>query len=89
MHHVEVDVQRVSGSFSLRFLDGLTNVYHGVQNVIVRVSHKTRPSAHSASDDGASCAIMMEILRVVSQSSEPLVHNLILLFNGAEENLMQ
>lgn len=32
---------------------------------------------------------MLEILRIISQSDKPLVHNIIFLFNGAEENLMQ
>jgi putative aminopeptidase FrvX len=41
------------------------------------------------SDDGASCAIMLEILQIITQMNQPLKHNLILLFNGAEENLMQ
>jgi acetylornithine deacetylase/succinyl-diaminopimelate desuccinylase-like protein len=41
------------------------------------------------SDDGASCAIMLEILQIITQMDHPLKHNLILLFNGAEENLMQ
>lgn len=41
------------------------------------------------SDDGASCAVMLEILRVILQSSQPLLHNIIFLFNGAEENLLQ
>lgn len=41
------------------------------------------------SDDGASCAIMLEILRVISLKEVPLVHNIIFLFNGAEENLLQ
>nr|CAD7425172.1 unnamed protein product [Timema monikensis] len=41
------------------------------------------------SDDGASCAIMLEILRVITQTNTPLKHNLVLLFNGAEENFMQ
>nr|CAD7263210.1 unnamed protein product [Timema shepardi] len=41
------------------------------------------------SDDGASCAIMLEILRVITQTNMPLKHNLVLLFNGAEENFMQ
>ncbi|KAJ4449772.1 hypothetical protein ANN_01176 [Periplaneta americana] len=43
----------------------------------------------SGSDDGASCAIMLEILEIITQMDKPLKHNLILLFNGAEENLMQ
>jgi len=41
------------------------------------------------SDDGASCAVMLEILQIITQLDHPLKHNLILLFNGAEENLMQ
>ncbi|XP_046389078.1 endoplasmic reticulum metallopeptidase 1-like [Ischnura elegans] len=106
VHRVEVDVQHPSGSFPLRFLDGLTNVYHNVQNVIVRISpadadkrspysllvnchFDTVADSPGASDDGASCAIMMEILRVITQSNRPVTHSLILLFNGAEENLMQ
>lgn len=34
---IELDVQKVSGSFALKFLDGMTNVYSGLQNVVVRV----------------------------------------------------
>ena len=32
---------------------------------------------------------MLEILQIITQMDHPLKHNLILLFNGAEENLMQ
>lgn len=42
-----------------------------------------------ASDDGASCAIMLELLRVISRLKIPLKNNIIFLFNGAEENMMQ
>ncbi|KAJ9585933.1 hypothetical protein L9F63_020441, partial [Diploptera punctata] len=104
VHHVEVDIQKTSGAFPLTFLDGMTNVYRNVQNVIVRVSSQGVQSPFSlllnchfdtvsgspgGSDDGASCAIMLEILQVITQSNQPLKHNLLLLFNGAEENLMQ
>lgn len=41
-----------------------------------------------ASDDGAGCAVMLEILRVISQSDGTLRHNIIFLFNGGEENFM-
>lgn len=41
-----------------------------------------------ASDDGAGCAIMLEMLRVLSQSDSILRHNIIFLFNGGEENFM-
>jgi len=36
-HKVEWDLQRVSGSFSLQFLDGMTNVYRNVQNIVVKI----------------------------------------------------
>jgi Zn-dependent M28 family amino/carboxypeptidase len=41
------------------------------------------------SDDSAGCAIMLEILRIVTQSPKVLKHNIIFLFNGAEENILQ
>ena len=31
---------------------------------------------------------MMEILTILSQSDKPLKHNVIFLFNGAEENML-
>ena len=45
-HKISVDVTRHSGSFSLTFLDGMTHVYKGVQNVIVKLGPR-RPSKHS------------------------------------------
>ncbi|XP_050425475.1 endoplasmic reticulum metallopeptidase 1-like [Adelges cooleyi] len=102
-HKIEWDLQRVSGSFSLDFLDGMTNVYRNVQNVIVKIGpvdtsrHSLLINCHfdsvmdspGASDDGASCAIMLELLRVISRLNKPLKNNIIFLFNGAEENMMQ
>ncbi|XP_025831142.1 endoplasmic reticulum metallopeptidase 1 isoform X2 [Agrilus planipennis] len=99
---IETDVQRTSGGFYLEFLDGMTNVYSNLQNLIVKVgshiksSHSLLINCHfdsvtdspGASDDGAGCALMMEILRVISQSNKTLKHNIIFLFNGAEENFM-
>ena len=34
---IESDLQSVSGAFPLQFLDGLTNVYHDVQNFVVKI----------------------------------------------------
>lgn len=37
VHKIEVDFQKISGSFPLTFLDGMTHVYHDVQNVVVKI----------------------------------------------------
>ncbi|XP_067004414.2 endoplasmic reticulum metallopeptidase 1 [Anabrus simplex] len=103
VHRIIMDIQKPSGAFPLTFLDGMTNVYRNVQNVVVKIGphsdtgHSLLINCHfdtvsdspGGSDDGASCAIMLEILKVISQTVTPLKHNIILLFNGAEENLMQ
>jgi hypothetical protein len=47
VHKVQMDIQKTSGAFPLHFLDGMTNVYRNVQNVIVRVSAKHTESPHS------------------------------------------
>lgn len=43
---IELDVQKVSGSFALQFLDGMTNAYQDLQNVVVKVGSKIQ-SKHS------------------------------------------
>ncbi|KAK9707901.1 Peptidase family M28 [Popillia japonica] len=72
------------------------------KNVVVRVgSHVNSPhsllinchfdtvvDSPGGSDDGAGCAVMLEILRVISQSDRMLRHNIIFLFNGGEENFL-
>lgn len=45
-HVIELDVQKASGDFNLAFLDGMTNVYRDVQNVVVKIGSKIR-SPHS------------------------------------------
>ena len=102
-HKIVLDITKHSGAFPLTFLDGFTNVYQNVQNVIVKLGPQ-RPSQHSlllnchfdtfvqspgGSDDAAACAVMLEILRVMSRSSKLLKNNIIFLFNGAEENILQ
>lgn len=42
-----------------------------------------------ASDDIVNCAIMLEVLISLSQHDEPLQNEVIFLFNGAEENILQ
>lgn len=46
-------------------------------------------SVSGASDDGLNCAVMLEVLEILSRSKTPLKHNVIFLFNGAEEGLLQ
>lgn len=102
-HKIVIDVTKHSGAFPLTFLDGMTNVYRNVQNVIVKLGPRrdpehslllnchfdSFPESPGGSDDGAACAVMLEILRVLATSSRYLRHNIIFLFNGAEENLLQ
>lgn len=42
-----------------------------------------------ASDDGINCVAMLEVLRILSKESTRPIHNIIFLFNGAEENPLQ
>ncbi|XP_058797320.1 endoplasmic reticulum metallopeptidase 1-like [Phymastichus coffea] len=102
-HKILVDTTRHSGSFSLTFLDGMTHIYKNVQNVIVKIGphqlskYSLLLNCHfdsfvespGGSDDAAGCAVMLEIFRVISQSSKYLRYNIIFLFNGAEENVLQ
>ena len=102
-HKIVLDITKHSGAFPLTFLDGFTSVYQNVQNVIVKLGPQ-RPSRHSlllnchfdtfiqspgGSDDAAACAVMLEVLRVMSRSPKLLKNNIIFLFNGAEENILQ
>ncbi|RXN33223.1 endoplasmic reticulum metallopeptidase 1 [Labeo rohita] len=42
-----------------------------------------------ASDDAVSCSVMLEVLHSLANLSTPLIHGVIFLFNGAEENILQ
>lgn len=46
MHDIEIDFQKSSGAYQLKFLDGMTNVYNEVRSVVVKVSSKIK-SEHS------------------------------------------
>ncbi|XP_067137078.1 endoplasmic reticulum metallopeptidase 1-like [Centruroides vittatus] len=105
VNRMRVDVQKPNGSFSLSFFDGLTSCYKNIKNIVVKVSpdspvggnksllinchYDSVPTSPGASDDGVSCAIMLELLVIFTQHQKPLPHPLIFLFNGAEENLLQ
>uniref|UniRef100_A0A182XUW1 FXNA-like protease n=1 Tax=Anopheles quadriannulatus TaxID=34691 RepID=A0A182XUW1_ANOQN len=83
----------------------LTSVYRNAQNLVVRLAgrsedgeraalmlnchYDTVASSPGASDDGGSCAVMLEILRVLSRAPERNRHSIVFLFNGAEETPLQ
>ncbi|XP_046484385.1 endoplasmic reticulum metallopeptidase 1-like isoform X1 [Neodiprion pinetum] len=100
---VQIDVARGSGAYFISNRRSFTNVYLNVGNVIARLSdgdnssvallvnchYDSHPSSPGASDNGINCAAMLEVLRVLSQSQTTLTHDIIFLFNGAEENPLQ
>lgn len=100
---VEINFARGSGAYFIPGKSGLTNVYINVGNLAARLSdgnssgvallvnchYDSHPSSPGASDNGLNCAAMIEVLRVLSQSQSSLAHDIIFLFNGAEENPLQ
>lgn len=95
MSDISIDHQIVSG----HNLDRA--VYKNIQNIVVRFQGKTDnalmlnchfdsvPGSPGASDDIVMCCVMMEILRVLSKSSEKQEHSIVFLFNGSEEEDLQ
>lgn len=64
----------------------------GKLECILQVFHKALLSFFNqsnflsgTSDDGLNCAVLLEILRILARSREPLKKNVLFLFNGAEE----
>ncbi|KAH3694079.1 endoplasmic reticulum metallopeptidase 1-like isoform X1 [Dreissena polymorpha] len=101
--YILIDQQNATGSFDIEFLSDFVSVYRDVKNVAAMLKselgseHSLLMSCHfdssidspGAGDNAISCAVMLEILRVFSQSPVKQLHNIIFLFNGAEENLLQ
>ena len=100
---IEMEVQHPTGSFYIDFLDGFTNTYSNITNVLVRISHSEEAKKHAllvsahfdsalgspaATDDVVNIAGMLELLRVLSVG-DPLKNAVIFNFNGAEETIMQ
>ncbi|CAC5360627.1 unnamed protein product [Mytilus coruscus] len=105
LNSLTIDIQKVSGSFLLKnFVQtNYYSVYENLQNVVVLLQPPNTSKSSllinchfdsvvdspGAGDNIASCAVMLELLRVLYISKVPLKHNIIFLFNGAEENILQ
>lgn len=96
--NVTLDHQIVSGSYFLPFKpSGMFNIYRKIQNVVVRLDgdspnalmvnchFDSMPGSPGAADDGANCAIMLELISILSTRTSRNRHSVIFLFNGAEE----
>ncbi|KFD58285.1 hypothetical protein M513_01048 [Trichuris suis] len=102
VHFIHAEIQRPSGCFALNFLNHFVQCYQNVTNIVVRlgISQEVRsalllnchfdsvPSSPGASDDGVSCSVLLEILRVLSSNDAGLPYDVVFLFNGAEENIL-
>lgn len=101
---VDIEIQHVSGSFHLDFIGGFANAYEDVTNVIVRLRSSSSASnkavllnSHfdsaigtvAASDDVVQVAIMIEVFRSLVWSNNEGDSDVIFLFNGAEEAILQ
>ncbi|XP_052863651.1 endoplasmic reticulum metallopeptidase 1-like [Anopheles cruzii] len=100
---LETHHQTVSGAYPIAFQGNpLTSVYRRAQNIVAKLAgredgnalmlnchYDTVASSPGASDDGGSCAVMLEIARVLSRAPERTRHSIIFLFNGAEETPLQ
>ncbi|XP_055588357.1 endoplasmic reticulum metallopeptidase 1-like [Uranotaenia lowii] len=100
---IVVDRQTVSGGYVGVYMNkSATSVYRNVQNVVAKLEGHNKNEAlllnchfdsvatsPGASDDLSGCAIMLEILRVLSRQSEINRNTIIFLFNGAEETPLQ
>lgn len=65
---------------------------HGQSNnnsLLVNCHFDSVSGSPGASDDAASCVVMLEVLRIMSRSKERNEQSIIFLFNGAEETGLQ
>ncbi|KAL0810697.1 hypothetical protein ABMA28_010024 [Loxostege sticticalis] len=58
-------------------------------SLLVNCHYDSVPFAQGASDNGVFCAVMMEVLSRLARRTTKFKHNVIFLFNGAEENPLQ
>lgn len=100
-YKIEYQVQTASGSY---IIEDMVDIYQDIKNFVVRFSSPccnsssalllnshfdTVPESSGAGDDGTMVVVMLEVLRVLSNTTRSLKHPIIFLFNGAEENSLQ
>ncbi|KAH8372492.1 hypothetical protein KR093_011712, partial [Drosophila rubida] len=97
---MEIDLSKASGLFVIKTFH---RVYQGVQNIAVKLSPKSSTidsyllinshfdseSGPGAGDAGFMIVTMMEVLRVIATSKQPIEHPIVFLFNAAEEGGLQ
>ncbi|KAJ2937560.1 hypothetical protein O0L34_g18644 [Tuta absoluta] len=98
---VQTDWQFADGDYWIDFAPAYVNVYQNVSNIIARLEgerntsllvnchYDSVPYAMGASDDGVFCAVMMEVFSRLARRGLRFKHNIIFLWNGAEENPLQ
>ncbi|XP_052866764.1 endoplasmic reticulum metallopeptidase 1-like [Anopheles cruzii] len=99
---VQYEKQIVSGAYGFND-SSMASVYRKVQNLIVKLAGEpgspealmlnchfdSVASSPGASDDCGNCAVMLELLRVLSREPRRQRHSVVFLFNGAEETPLQ
>ncbi|XP_034110822.1 endoplasmic reticulum metallopeptidase 1-like [Drosophila albomicans] len=97
---LEIDLFQSSGLFVIKTFH---RVYQGIQNIAVKISpknstsetyllinsHFDSESGPGAGDAGFMIVTMMEVLRVIATSKQPIQHPIVFLFNGGEEGGLQ
>ncbi|XP_061721042.1 endoplasmic reticulum metallopeptidase 1-like [Cydia pomonella] len=87
MNNVYRDVQSVVARLSAR--GGRPPPASRRNALLINCHFDTVPDSPGASDDGAGCAVGLETLRALAAAPAPHPHDVLLLLNGAEENIMQ
>lgn len=62
---------------------------HSNHTLLINAHYDSVPTSPGGSDDGINCAVMLEILRKLTRHPQRPLHNIVFLFNGAEETGLQ
>lgn len=102
-NNMTIDVSHSSEEGYIQFgSNGMVTKFNDLVNIAVKFGpHDDRKkllvnchfdsvyTSPGASDDGLNCAVMLEVLRVLSKRTVSMKRDIIFLFNGAEETSMQ